>query len=270
MTGLINFYSTQVKTVLDGIFQTIRYDKTLETERMQQNALRCSEDSLVKMVKDYIVEHNPDIDPEELATIEKSAKYGDLSPIMPDYTKEIINPLKNAFFGEFIRLILIQIQKQKVDVERTMLQLNQVIKANQLNFNLLAAVPGALSIYLLYKFIIREKTYTYLHGTIRDIFREVHILLNKNLNKDREITEKLSNREELEALTISNLLRCEELGLLLVGLYRLSILGEGLPTRQKKWFLQDLREIQNEQYTIEQRLNTMHRMYGIYPFLAIR
>ena len=50
---------------------------------------------------------------EEIESISQAAKFGDLSSIMPYYEKEMQSPMKNALFGQFVRLILIQVQKAK-------------------------------------------------------------------------------------------------------------------------------------------------------------
>jgi nuclear-control-of-ATPase protein 2 len=93
---------------------------------MQTKAVQASEQSLgrqlkrlsavtcvARMVVDFNRHHSTNLDPDTISKIETAAKYGDLSTIMPSYEKEIENPIKGALFGEFIRLILIQIQKQK-------------------------------------------------------------------------------------------------------------------------------------------------------------
>jgi len=41
-------------------------------------------------------------------------------------------------------MMLIQVQKQKVDVERGMLALDQLLKSNELNFQLMATIPAIL------------------------------------------------------------------------------------------------------------------------------
>ena len=65
------------------------------------------------MVLDFNVQRDPNMTDQIQGIIEKEARYGDLSTIMPSYEKEIENPIKGALFGQFIRLILIQVQKQK-------------------------------------------------------------------------------------------------------------------------------------------------------------
>lgn len=42
----------------------------------------------------------------------------------------IKSPLKNAIMNDLIQLIFIQVQKEKVDVEKAMLALDKLLKSN--------------------------------------------------------------------------------------------------------------------------------------------
>ncbi|KAI7979829.1 hypothetical protein LOK49_Contig238G00005 [Camellia lanceoleosa] len=44
--------------------------------------------------------------------------------------------------GELVRALLIQIQKLKLDIDTAMLELDQILKANEINFAILAALPA--------------------------------------------------------------------------------------------------------------------------------
>ncbi|KAI7988085.1 hypothetical protein LOK49_LG13G02156 [Camellia lanceoleosa] len=44
--------------------------------------------------------------------------------------------------GELVRALLIQIQKLKLDIDMAMLELDQILKANEINFAILAALPA--------------------------------------------------------------------------------------------------------------------------------
>jgi nuclear control of ATPase protein 2 len=50
--------------------------------------------------------------------------------------------------GDLARLVLIQVQKTKVDVEVAMAALDRLLKANELNFTLLTLVPAAVAAVL--------------------------------------------------------------------------------------------------------------------------
>lgn len=44
--------------------------------------------------------------------------------------------------GELVRALLIQVQKLKLDIEEAMLELDQILRANEINFAILAALPA--------------------------------------------------------------------------------------------------------------------------------
>ncbi|KAJ3681065.1 hypothetical protein LUZ60_015554 [Juncus effusus] len=62
--------------------------------------------------------------------------------VMSRYEKEVMHPLQNLLSGELARAMLIQIQKLKLDLETAMLELDQILKANEINFAILAALPA--------------------------------------------------------------------------------------------------------------------------------
>lgn len=74
--------------------------------------------------------------------------------VMARYEKEVINPLQNLVGGELARALLIQIQKLKLDIETAMLEMDQILKANEINFAMLAALP-ALFITVILASIVR-------------------------------------------------------------------------------------------------------------------
>lgn len=74
---------------------------------------------------------------------------------MRAYEAELKNPLWYVFTGALARALLIQVQKLKTDVEAAMLQLDSILKANELNVALIAAIPSVLVagglLYVLFK-----------------------------------------------------------------------------------------------------------------------
>ncbi|XP_044483600.1 protein DGS1, mitochondrial isoform X2 [Mangifera indica] len=65
-----------------------------------------------------------------------------LEIVMARYEKELINPIQNLLSGELARGLLIQVQKLKLDIETAMLELEQILRANEINFAILAALPA--------------------------------------------------------------------------------------------------------------------------------
>jgi hypothetical protein len=76
------------------------------------------------------------------------AAAGDTHPgmelMMRRYEAELRSPLRGLVGGDLARCLLIQVQKLKVDTESAMLEMDQVLKANELSISLVAAVPAFL------------------------------------------------------------------------------------------------------------------------------
>ncbi|KAH1092973.1 hypothetical protein GLYMA_14G037400v4 [Glycine max] len=65
-----------------------------------------------------------------------------------------MHPIQNLLNGELVRAILIQVQKLKLDTETAMLELNQILRANEINFAVLTALP-AFFLSLLLMMLVR-------------------------------------------------------------------------------------------------------------------
>ena len=68
----------------------------------------------------------------------------DMSVVMSKYTTDIQKPLSNITSGSLVRGLLIQVQKVKADGEEAMLDMDQIIEQNEINFNMLATIPAIL------------------------------------------------------------------------------------------------------------------------------
>jgi hypothetical protein len=68
--------------------------------------------------------------------------------VMKTYQREIQRPILSLLFGDLMRGLLIQVQKVKIDTEAAMLAADQVLRSNEINFNLIATMPVLLLSYL--------------------------------------------------------------------------------------------------------------------------
>ncbi|KAK9901282.1 hypothetical protein WJX75_004086 [Coccomyxa subellipsoidea] len=64
--------------------------------------------------------------------------------MMSCYEDELKKPIRNIVNGSLLRAILIQVQKLKLDTESAMLELDQILRANELTVAVVAAVPSLL------------------------------------------------------------------------------------------------------------------------------
>jgi len=79
-------------------------------------------------------------------------KVGDLSPKI--YNDLLVTKLLDWFSlyqqGDLMQLLLIQTQVMKVDMESALLQMDQLMRANRLNFSLMAGLPALLAVFSLF------------------------------------------------------------------------------------------------------------------------
>lgn len=64
--------------------------------------------------------------------------------MMRSYEQELKRPIRHLVSGDLMRSLLIQVQKLKVDTESAMLEIDQILRANELSISLVAAVPTFL------------------------------------------------------------------------------------------------------------------------------
>ncbi|KAH7439498.1 hypothetical protein KP509_04G064900 [Ceratopteris richardii] len=122
-------------SIRDDLFETFRrrHHSAAELEDVQLTAA-----SLQRMLRAFT---------EQLKGKEKAGKATEeemMEVVMNRYEEEITHPLQNLLGGELFRAMLIQVQKLKLDIETAMLELNQILRANEINFAVLAALPALL------------------------------------------------------------------------------------------------------------------------------
>lgn len=114
---------------LKGIYKTIRHEHSINNSQLSYEE---DLESLGRMVHNYTSNNDRDF-----------------SLILQQYEQEIQHPLRNIVNGDLVQLILIQIQKAKVDVELALSALDKILKSNELNFGLVAVAPVLMISYFL-------------------------------------------------------------------------------------------------------------------------
>ena len=75
-----------------------------------------------------------------------------MSLVIARVEEELKAPLQNILGGDLMQLLLIQTQVMKVDMEHALIQMDAVMRANRLNFALMACFPASLLAFASYKF----------------------------------------------------------------------------------------------------------------------
>jgi len=260
----IRFWHEHLEEPLANIWATIRYDKKTLTV-VDPISLEKSAESLVSMVEQCYEDQGIHMSPIEKQDVREQVHRGDISQIMKIYEDGIRHPIKSALFGELIRVILIQVQKEKVDVERALVALDKLLKANELNFQFLATIPAVLlmglTILQVRRLLTISKSYYDVHSAIRSDLRGLERMLTaiQNSPGSSEYCDKM--------LTVGGL-SMESYGYLVCITTKLYDMASRLPVQQERlWFVEDLHELEAEETNSNQKLATLQRMYHTHPFL---
>ncbi|KAH9741844.1 protein DGS1 [Citrus sinensis] len=135
MVGFFNDHVEQpLLSIRDELFETFRkrHKGVMEVEEVQMtsNSLHSEQTKGQKL-------------PENASDQEM------LEIVMSRYEKELMHPIQNLVNGELARALLIQVQKLKLDIETAMLELDQILRANEINFAVLAALPAFILSFIL-------------------------------------------------------------------------------------------------------------------------
>jgi len=269
----INFYKRYFEEPLQNIYTTIRYD-TSNLNVISQKAMEADMDSLGRMVIEFLKRYRPELGDQQIEQITAEARNGNLSPILPLYENSIQSPIKEAFFGNLIQLILIQVHKQKVDLERAMLALDKLLKSNELNFEALGMIPAivvsALGIRFFYRYVygrMSEKTiYRYIQSELRKVERLLDLSIPNYLQEVQHIKEGQKDLS-LDSPTTFRM-NLDTVGRLLLSISKLKKFANGLIDSQRIGFLEDLADLEVEQNHTLTKVMVVHRMYHCIRFFA--
>jgi hypothetical protein len=183
--SILKFLNEHAYQPLVSIWKTIRYEEMSEVGVMTKENLENDVESLVRMVQSFHLSKNQSpLSHEESLILAERARSGVIPSIMTSYENEISNPIRNALMGDLLQLALIQVQKQKVDIEKAMAQLDRLLKQNQINFQLLALLPSAiffsLSSYLTTHYYFHRDPYQAQHRLIRSLLRHLAKIINQS------------------------------------------------------------------------------------------
>ncbi|KAG8371056.1 hypothetical protein BUALT_Bualt13G0047200 [Buddleja alternifolia] len=145
----ISFWNDHVEqpvlSIRDELFETFRKRQKGVMERQE---VQLTSDSLHRMLLAFSEQTVGKKFPEQASDQEM------LEIVMTRYEKELMHPIQGLVGGELVRALLIQVQKLKLDIEEAMLELDQILRANEINFAILAALP-AFFISLILAMLVR-------------------------------------------------------------------------------------------------------------------
>ncbi|TYI12803.1 hypothetical protein ES332_A08G013700v1 [Gossypium tomentosum] len=170
----VSFFNDHVEQPLLAI-----RDELLDTFKKRQKGVmdmeevKLTSDSLHRMLLAFSEQTKGEAFPENASDQEM------LEIVMLRYEKELVHPIQNLLHGELARALLIQVQKLKLDIEMAMLELDQILRANEINFAILAALPAfflSLGLIVAVRAWFRQDTKAEGRGRIARIQRRLLIV----------------------------------------------------------------------------------------------
>lgn len=149
-----SFWNEHVMNRASALLATITGQATFQSS-VSAESVASSEQSLQRMVVDFYIEKNPKYSEASLAEIRSLSGRGDISFVMSEYEKILREGSFSLLSFSFVRLLLIQVQKQVLEFERALFSMDKLLSANELLFSMLAAVPTILIGYFVPRYLIK-------------------------------------------------------------------------------------------------------------------
>ncbi|XP_010519826.1 PREDICTED: protein DGS1, mitochondrial [Tarenaya hassleriana] len=251
------FFSDHVEQPLlairDELFDTFRkrHKGVMEIEEVQ-----LTQDSLHRMLMNFCEQTSREKHPENASDQQM------LEVVMNRYEKELVHPIHNLLGGELARALLIQVQKLKLDIETAMLELDQILRANEINFAILAALPAfflSLIMFTLFRTWLKKDSRAVGRGRIARIHRRLLVIeIEKRIMEHQSCVEQ-GREKDAECM----------FGLVIYNLDRLYRVVERHARATGEWDLlkQELIELGNPQLPSSYKLGVTRRLVGVYDCL---
>lgn len=223
---------------------------------MEPEEVQLTADSLHRMLQAFTEQTKGDKAPPNATDQEM------LEIVMMRYEKELMHPIQNLLSGELSRALLIQVQKLKLDIEEAMLELDQILRANEINFAILAALPAfflSLIVIMLMRAWFKQDKKAEGRGRVARIQRRLLIV---------EVERKIMQLESCKDQGQEKDAQCM-LGLALYYLDRLYCSVEGHARATGEWISlrQDIIDLAKPDFQTAHKLRIISRMERIYDCL---
>jgi nuclear control of ATPase protein 2 len=244
-------------------------------------------ESMAKMIEDYHEDYYDEgsISHGELEDIRRNAIDGDYGLISRHLEQAIRHPIKGFFFGNLVRLTLIQVQHLKLDVARVLASFDEVLEANDVNFRMMALGPLILLSVVVasYGVFRKKKKRRPALAKMRLLWRSLHRLITfaraEDMNGGGDVDDDDDDRRRMigdrrcnvAPSSTNSFLDEEQQGRVVLTVHHLRLLREFLEDYPfMEAFLEDLDDLEAATSTRHQRLRTLDRMMATHFFLAPR
>ncbi|GJP31396.1 hypothetical protein CLOM_g12034 [Closterium sp. NIES-68] len=203
-----------------------------------------------------------------------------MAVVMREYESNMANPLTHLLTGRLAEALLIQVQRMKLHIETAMLELEQILRANQINFALLTALPALLLLSALFTlsrdFSVSKARGAEGKGRVAQTRRrmlladvERHVLLRNHLKAlpARSLKSKDDVASSDDVATLDDVAAWH--GMLVYLLHRLFVAVQRQASKGGEWMRlqQDILEIASPHMDMQGRQLLAARMAGMYECL---
>uniref|UniRef100_A0A0D9VUJ5 Uncharacterized protein n=1 Tax=Leersia perrieri TaxID=77586 RepID=A0A0D9VUJ5_9ORYZ len=147
--SMVGFWDVHVGqpiiSIRDELFETFKQRSKREMEKQE---VQQTEESLRRMLLDFCGNTSNEKQSQDISELAM------MEIVMKRYEKEAMHPFQGLSSGQLTRALSIQIEKHKLALLEAMLELDQILRANEINFAILAALP-AFGFSLLLLFAVR-------------------------------------------------------------------------------------------------------------------
>ncbi|CAK9439460.1 uncharacterized protein LODBEIA_P35700 [Lodderomyces beijingensis] len=262
------FFVNWVIKPLNEMLNILRSDSdgiTITTK----DSLRSDVDSLEKMILEFAHDNHIDTTPQIVAS---DVQNGDLNIVMSRYEQEIRSPIKYIISGSLLRLVLIQMQKVKVDGAVAISGIDKLMKSQQLVFGIVSMSPSIIILYQIYSYLTSARPIM-VNG------KQLNIVCLKCLNnienllimlRNDQIEEEQSGKDataaERKQRQASERAEADSYeGELLIEIINLIISSEPIiPKELHKDWIRDLNELNNSTFGLDTKLALVNRVWNMY------
>lgn len=211
-----------------------------------QEIIEKGEESLESQIRTFVAREKLPLTPAQVDEMVQAAKTGKIPYILKLWNEQTQSLLYNTWQGTWPRLLDIIIQSKVVTLDKVLFEMQNLIKANQINIELSAVLPTILLAYAGYQCAKKVHNQEWLYKKIKRTL----LLVEKKLN----------------AYNAHEVMTYEDKGMVIFWINQLHNDAQSLEYEVAQEFIKDSDELASSS-SIQQKQNTIARMYRTYGFL---
>ncbi|KAH9819545.1 ATP synthase regulation protein NCA2-domain-containing protein [Melampsora americana] len=177
------FITGWVLRPIEDILQTLKAGDRGTLAIISDDSLQSEFASLERMTSDFGREKFGWND-ERVREMAQHVREGNLTEVLKVWEHEIKTPIKSAIAGSLIRVLLIQIQKVKVDLAIAMEGIQSILRSQSLTFGAIGVAPSMLICFMITKFFssIIQKRSGVVGKSTKAVRKDVRLAMRSNFS----------------------------------------------------------------------------------------